>query len=49
MTKQLPQWQKIDIFLSAEYDKKDVDFQAANDKGAYMRDEKNRKRAEKLI
>lgn len=44
-----PLWQKIDIFLSEEYDKKDVHFQQDNDKGEYMRDPENRARAEKEL
>lgn len=45
-----PDWQKIDIFLSKEYDEKPVEWiEEHPDKAAYMNDAANRKRAEKEI
>lgn len=46
----LPAWQRIDIYLSSEYDTKDREWRDANnDKAAYMNDEENRARAAEAL
>lgn len=43
-------WQKIDIFLSQEWDDKPLEWREEQaDKAAYINDEKNRARAEKEL
>lgn len=45
-----PMWQKIDIFLSQEWDDKPLEWREEQaDKAAYINDEKNRARAEKEL
>lgn len=48
-TPEYPLWQRIDIHLSKEYDAKPIEWQKEHDKGDYLRDEKNRARAEKEL